>query len=108
MRPDRRTTAAGVVLIGIAILAVFDPLGVGDATRSWFRITESASGATDAMAATVGERAGTVETLEGALAADPVFSIVVLVTGLGVGLIAGSTAAYLHQRRSLQRGEHGG
>ncbi|WP_248516184.1 hypothetical protein [Salinarchaeum laminariae] len=108
MRTDRRTTVAGLVAIGIAAVLLFDLFGVRSAVGSWVRVADPASGPPAAMAAAVSDRAGTVESLETALATDPTLSLALLAVGLGVGVIAGSTAAFLQQRRRLQRGERDG
>lgn len=108
MRPDRRTTVAGAALIGLAGVLLLDPLGVRAAIGSWFTVADPASGSPRALAATAADRADAVDSLEAALATDPILSLALLATGLGLGLIAGGTVAYLHQRRRIRRGEHDG
>jgi len=105
MRLDRRSIVAGVALIGVAALLLLDPLGIRAAVTSWFRVANPASGSTRAIARSIQGRAATVDSLTAALAADPALSLALLAIGIGVGLIAGSTAAYLHQRRRIRRGE---
>lgn len=108
MRPDRRTTVAGLVSVGIAAVLLFDLFGVRSAAASWVRVTDPASGSPEAMAATISNRAATVESLDAALATEPTLSLALLAAGLGGGLIAGSMAAFVQQRRRLQRGERDG
>ncbi|AGN02536.1 hypothetical protein L593_12985 [Salinarchaeum sp. Harcht-Bsk1] len=105
MRPDRRSVVAGAALLGVAVLALLDPLGLRAAIGSWFRVAGPASGSTRAIGASIQRRHATVDSLEAALAADPTLSLALLATGIGVGLIGGSIAAYLHQRRRIRRGE---
>lgn len=105
MRPDRRSSVAGIALVGVALLLAFDPLGIRRQLRTWYQVTQPVEGPTRVVAGTVTERATRVESLGNALATDPALSLAFLVTGIGFGLVAGSTAAYLRQRRRLQRGE---
>lgn len=108
MRSDRRTTVAGAVLIGFAGVLLLDPLGVRGASASWIRVADPVSGSPRALASAVVDRADSVDSLEAALAMDPILSLALLATGLGLGLVAGGTVAYLHQRRRIRRGEHDG
>lgn len=105
MRPDRRATVAGIALLGVTAVLLLDIFGSRSAIVAWIRVTEPATGSPSAMASTIASRAATVESLESALAADPTFSLAMLAAGIGVGLISGSVAAFVHQRRRLQRGE---
>jgi hypothetical protein len=107
MRIDRRSTATGAALLVFAALLFLDPLGIRSAIGAWIRVAEPAGGSTAEIAATIRDRAATVETLEAALQADPLLSLAILATGLGVGLLAGSTAAFVHQRRRIRRGDRG-
>lgn len=106
MRSDRRSTAAGAVLVALAGFVLLDPLGVRAVGDWWIRVTEPASGPPRALASAIQDRTATVESLESALAADPTLSLALLATGVGLGLFVGSTAAYVHQRRLIRRGEH--
>lgn len=106
MRPDRRSTAAGAVLVALTGFVLFDPLGVRAIVGSWVGIAEPVSGPPRALAPAIEDRTATLESLESALAADPTLSLAILATGVGLGLLVGSTAAYVHQRRLIRRGEH--
>ncbi|GAB3680963.1 hypothetical protein GCM10028857_04470 [Salinarchaeum chitinilyticum] len=105
MRFDRRATVAGVVLLGVTAVLLLDVFGIRSAVTAWLRVTEPATGTPAAMARTIARRADAVESLEAALATDPVLSLAVLATGIGVGLVGGSVVAFVHQRRRLRRGE---
>lgn len=94
-------------MLGLAALLLLDPLGIRSAVGAWIRVAEPASGSTAEIAATVRDRADAVETLDAALQADPLLSLAILAAGLGAGLVAGSTAAFLHQRRRIRRGDRG-
>lgn len=107
MRPDRRSSVVGVALIGIALL-VLDPFGLRSGLLDWNQGTRPADGSPESMATTASDRADEVALLADAMAADPILSLALLSAGLGLGLVAGSTVAYLHQRRRLQRGERDG
>lgn len=107
MRPDRRWTVAAA-LVALAVLLVLDPVGVHEAVGSWLQVADPASGSPRALALTIADRADTVASLESALATGPILSLALLTTGLGLGLVAGSTVAYLHQRRRIRRGGRDG
>jgi len=104
MRIDRRSTVAGAALVALAAFLVLDPLGVREGLGSWLQVADPASGPPRALAAAIADRTASVESLESALALDPPLSLALLATGLGLGVIAGSTVAYLHQRRRIRRG----
>jgi hypothetical protein len=105
MRIDRRWTATGAALLALAALFLLDPLGFRTAVGAWIRVAEPAEGSPAEVAAAVRDRAATVETLDAALQTDPLLSLAILAAGLGIGVVAGSTAAYLHQRRRIRRGD---
>lgn len=105
MRFDRRSSVAGVALIGVALLMLVDPLGVRSAVASWIRVTESANGSARAVVATLSDRIDRIASLSDALAADPTLSIALFAVGAGIGLVVGSVLAYRRQRRRLRKGD---
>lgn len=108
MRIDRRSSVAGIALIGVAFVLVYDVVGVRSGVEAWYEVTDPATGGRRAVAETLIGRAERVGELQDALATDPALSLALFAVGAGFGLIAGSVLAYRHQRRRLRRGEHDG
>lgn len=105
MRSDRRATVAGIALLGVAAALFLDFRGFRSAVGAWLQVPDPATGSLPEMAHRVASRADAVESLDAALGADPILSLALLAAGVGVGMIVGSLAAFVHQRRRIRRGE---
>ena len=82
-----------------------DVAGVRSAIGSWVGGGAPASGSTRSMAASIDRREATVDTLAAALATEPLLSLALLSTGIGIGLLVGSAVAFRAQRRLIREGE---
>lgn len=108
MRVDRRRVlAVGCGAAALAALLVVDPFGIADAIAEWLAVARPVDGSVDATLDAAVERRARVRRFGVLLARDPLVSVAVGATGLGIGLIGGAIAAFVSQRRRVRRGGWG-
>lgn len=103
----RRALFVGVLAAAVGFV-VLDPIGLVDGLWAWLTVGSPAEGSPAEVASTIRARRARIQRLAAILDRDPLLSGGILTAGVGAGVVLGGVGGYLHQRRSIRRGDGDG